>query len=415
MRFAFYLEDYGASFSLRELRAGNLGLGGGWARFRQLFWMAKGGHRVFLLNHYETSEVDGVNAVRLDRQEELSRAVDGVGGVDAFVFNYHGDAEIFARLRIPGARVKVMWAGNPFPKEWMSWIDGKNLHRIVCVSRFHRDSYRIYPNFHRVEMTYSGVDMDLLEPVPCGARERETVVFVGAPRKTKGFHNLLRAWPYVRRECPEARLRVLGSAYLHDRKARLGWTAILDADMEAEFLDPSLAAPRDLEGAGIELLGLLPIQRVFQELCRAEVAVVNCNWTMSFEDYCRSAVEAQACGTPVVGAARGSLPEVVRHGETGLLVDEPDPERLAGSIARLLKDDGLRESFGSAGKEWASKIGTYETTALEWEEIVQRAMEDKPAPAGGMDRRDFLRRLGYGRARILMGGCLNRMKRAKSL
>ena len=43
-------------------------------------------------------------------------------------------------------------------------------------------------------------------------------------------------------------------------------------------------------------------------------------------------VEAMACGTPVVALARGSVPEVVEHGRTGVVVD--DPEELAGAIER---------------------------------------------------------------------------------
>jgi glycosyltransferase involved in cell wall biosynthesis len=60
-------------------------------------------------------------------------------------------------------------------------------------------------------------------------------------------------------------------------------------------------------------------------------------------------LEAMAYGKPIVGAAEGGTPSVVKNGETGLLVDYADVAGIANSITRLLGDDTLRESYGRAG------------------------------------------------------------------
>jgi D-inositol-3-phosphate glycosyltransferase len=60
-----------------------------------------------------------------------------------------------------------------------------------------------------------------------------------------------------------------------------------------------------------------------------------------------AAVEALACGTPVVASAVGGLKEVVRDGETGLLVAPADPEALANALVRL-KDAALRARLAAA-------------------------------------------------------------------
>lgn len=64
-------------------------------------------------------------------------------------------------------------------------------------------------------------------------------------------------------------------------------------------------------------------------------------------------VEAMACRRPVVAFADGAIPEVVRHGETGLLVDPDDPAALADALERLVRDAALREQMGALGEQHA--------------------------------------------------------------
>lgn len=65
-------------------------------------------------------------------------------------------------------------------------------------------------------------------------------------------------------------------------------------------------------------------------------------------------LEAQASAKPVVSFNVSAIKEVVKNGETGLLV-KPDSQKLADAILRLLSDEGLREKMGQAGREFVSK------------------------------------------------------------
>ncbi|MGH9082535.1 MAG: glycosyltransferase [Acidimicrobiales bacterium] len=60
------------------------------------------------------------------------------------------------------------------------------------------------------------------------------------------------------------------------------------------------------------------------------------------------ALEAAACGTPVVASAVGGLTTLVDHGRTGFLVDEPDPSRYAGHVRRLVGEPLLAERLSTA-------------------------------------------------------------------
>jgi glycosyltransferase involved in cell wall biosynthesis len=112
---------------------------------------------------------------------------------------------------------------------------------------------------------------------------------------------------------------------------------------------------------------------------RSQVAVV----PSLYEGFSLPAIEAMACGVALVATTGGALPEVVgRDGETGLLVPPDDPGALAGAIARLLDDHGLRQRLGEAGRQRVLGRFTWQVTAA-GTAAEYRALLDDPAPVGG--------------------------------
>ncbi|MCS7187805.1 MAG: glycosyltransferase family 4 protein, partial [Armatimonadota bacterium] len=63
-------------------------------------------------------------------------------------------------------------------------------------------------------------------------------------------------------------------------------------------------------------------------------------------------LEAMAAGLPVIASKVGGIPEVVRNGETGLIVPPNDPKALAEAINELRKDKALCEKIGKQAQEW---------------------------------------------------------------
>jgi len=74
------------------------------------------------------------------------------------------------------------------------------------------------------------------------------------------------------------------------------------------------------------------------------------------------ALEAQACGTPVVAAAVGGLPTAVAHDRSGLLVDDHDPEHWADALARVACDPAERQRLAAGAVEHATMF-SWERTA----------------------------------------------------
>ena len=81
--------------------------------------------------------------------------------------------------------------------------------------------------------------------------------------------------------------------------------------------------------------------------------------------------EAMAAGLPVVACRAAAVPEVVRDGETGLLVPPRTPAALAAALERMLGDDGLRNEMGIAGRT--------RVEALDLVPVARRFLEVLPA------------------------------------
>ncbi len=76
-----------------------------------------------------------------------------------------------------------------------------------------------------------------------------------------------------------------------------------------------------------------------------------------YESFGMVALEAMACGTPVVASKVGGLAYNVRDGQTGFLVPGGDAEALAARIRLLLKDHALRQQLGQQAAHWAQAYG----------------------------------------------------------
>lgn len=96
----------------------------------------------------------------------------------------------------------------------------------------------------------------------------------------------------------------------------------------------------------VTLHGTLAPPAVSQLLADADIACM----PSSQEGMPGAVMEAMASGLPVVGTRVNGIAELVRDGETGLLVAARDPAALAGALARLATDAQLRHRMGAAGR-----------------------------------------------------------------
>lgn len=102
-------------------------------------------------------------------------------------------------------------------------------------------------------------------------------------------------------------------------------------------------------GDRVRLLGSLPSPQVRDELRSAAVFAL-----VSLEENSPMGIEeAMAVGVPVVSSNRCGMPYMIRHGETGYLVDPHDPGNIADALSRVISDTSVMRSMGEAGRRVA--------------------------------------------------------------
>lgn len=182
-----------------------------------------------------------------------------------------------------------------------------------------------------------------------------TVAFVGTLKPWHGLETLVDAFALLRRTVPGARLLVVG-----DGPGR--------EDLEARVERARL-------GGAVELTGAVAPAAVGPLLRGADVSVVPYPPTAERYFSPLKAFEGMAAGLPVVGSRIGQLPEVVREGETGLLVAPGDVPALAAALAGLAADPEGRRRMGAAARAWVLRHHT-------WDGVAHEVLAAASAPVG---------------------------------
>jgi glycosyltransferase involved in cell wall biosynthesis len=113
--------------------------------------------------------------------------------------------------------------------------------------------------------------------------------------------------------------------------------------------------------SGVDILGQLPRAEALARVRGARALVVPSRW---YEVFPRTVVEAYALGVPVVASRLGSLAEIVRDGDTGLLARPGDAEDLGRRLALLARSDELSLLLGaSARRAYEARYSPDVTTA----------------------------------------------------
>jgi N-acetyl-alpha-D-glucosaminyl L-malate synthase BshA len=89
------------------------------------------------------------------------------------------------------------------------------------------------------------------------------------------------------------------------------------------------------------------------------------------------ALEAMACGVPVVASRVGGLPEVVQHGKTGYLAEVGDIQEMSEGVLQLLTNDSLYKTFSEQAVAWARETFPVERAVESYETVYESVVHNR--------------------------------------
>jgi glycosyltransferase involved in cell wall biosynthesis len=223
--------------------------------------------------------------------------------VDRVVAQTHDEVQGLVRIGVPRARLTVVPAGV--------------------------DSVRFSPEGPAVER----------DP------DRPRILSVGRLVERKGFGDVIRAMRYV----PRAEVVVVGGPPADQ----------LPGDPGARKL--RALAEKLQVGDRFTMVGAVP-EADMPRWYRSADVLVAAPWQEQYEP---SALEAMACGVPVIGTAVGGLTETVVDGLTGDLVPARDPQALGGALRRLVNDRVRRFAYATAALDRARQAYSWKRVAAQ--------------------------------------------------
>jgi glycosyltransferase involved in cell wall biosynthesis len=94
----------------------------------------------------------------------------------------------------------------------------------------------------------------------------------------------------------------------------------------------------------------------------------------TYEGLPHTVLEAMALGLPVIATAVGGTPEVVRDGETGVLVHSEN-KALEEALRTLVTDEKARQRLGEKARKWVHECVNFEVMVTSTEKVLQSELE----------------------------------------
>ena len=215
----------------------------------------------------------------------------------------------------------------------------------------------------RLTQLHPGVDAAAFSPDPAARAAirdryrlaaRPVVVCVSRLVRRKGQDTLLRAWPAVIKQVPDAALLIVGAgpygAALQRRSQRSGLAS------SVHFTGPVPQA---------ELPAHYAAGDVFSMPCRTR------RGGLDVEGLGIVYLEASAAGLPVVGGDSGGAPDAILAGETGYVVGGRDVAALSDRLIALLSDPPVARAIGEKGRAWVERDWSWDQTATRLRALIE--------------------------------------------
>jgi len=264
-----------------------------------------------------------------------------------FVVTLHGTSfgEFASYFDVPHSFINptlVLSAMSEMLFALLTCIEYRRADKVIAVSKATaEETVRFYrlPR-ERVTTIHNGIDLQSFTDSQVGAENEEhTILSVGRLSWRKGYKYLIDAMPIVLLEYPDARLLLVGNGI--QRASLAQQVRKLGVEDSVLFSDK------------------VSTEKLFSLYHEAEVYVQ----PSLYEPFGITILEAMSMRKPVVATRTGGIPELIKNGAEGLLVEPRNSLQLASAIADVFSDASLRRRLGSNSRKRVEREFTWEAIA----------------------------------------------------
>jgi glycosyltransferase involved in cell wall biosynthesis len=294
------------------------------------------------------------------------------------VVHIHEESEFIDTIRALNPRLPIVLHMHC---EWLTQLDNKMIENrlkktdlIIGVSNYITDKIRqSFPSLaKRCQTLYNGVDLVTYRKDVEKDQKRSKnyqLLYVSRVTPEKGIHVLIDAFKKVVKHYPTAHLEIVGPMevwgldnviLLSDDVKVQNLASFYGKGTSGSFIDQlknRLDSPEMFDK--VTFNGKIPQDKKVKLYQSSDIFIQP---SIFHEPFNMSILEAMACQLPVVGSRVGGIPEIIKDGETGILVEAGDSDSLASAIMELLSDEGLRMKMGVIGRK--------RVESLSWDDVV---------------------------------------------
>lgn len=251
---------------------------------------------------------------------------------------------------------------RPWTKKWIGLVFASSDIVVALSEKWRQFLLAEVSGDLRVEIASNPVDRQFAEALEAGrsaaASGKKDILFLGSLGKRKGVFDILQAAPWIFEKHPDARIVFAGSEESRGEKLRI------EELCRDKHLDKRVA-----------FVGVVTGKEKVSLFQNAMIYVL----PSYGENLPFSLLEAMSLGLPVVTTPVGAIPEIVKDGENGFLVEPGDIRALASSLDRLLSDEPLRRVMAAANQARIKADFMPYDSMMQIDRVYSRVLRGDPA------------------------------------
>jgi glycosyltransferase involved in cell wall biosynthesis len=217
------------------------------------------------------------------------------------------------------------------------------LYSSALVSEWHLEKYR-----HKIHIAHRHfLDFTTFTITTPLSQRPPLIGYIGRLSGEKGIQHFAQALPAILSEQKDLRVLIGGDGELKE--------AIAGTLQEEGIADR------------VNLLGIITHDDISKYLNQLRLLVLP-SYTEGLPNIM---LEAMACGTPVLATQVGAIPDIIKEGETGFIMEDNSPMCIAENVIRVLNSPDL-VWIAENGRRFVEENHTFEKTMERWKELLQR-------------------------------------------